>query len=85
MAFTYRPDDTIQAELDKIKDIEGIKANSKALDYIIRWHLHLKSKVEDQEKKIRDLNNKLSDIKTIAKRKQLTDLEYQKMIDSLNE
>lgn len=83
MAFTYRPSEKTQAELDTIKDKEGIKANTKALDYIIGWHIHLKSKVKDQEKKIRDLENELFEIKSILKRKNNADLEYQKLIDSL--
>lgn len=82
MAFTYRPDDEIQARLDEIKKQEEIKANSKALDYIISLHLNLKSKVNNQEKKIRELETELYEIKSILKQKNHADLKLQKLIES---
>ena len=83
MAFTYRPNKSTEDELEEIKDRENIKTNSKALDHVISWHLNLKSKVKDQEKQIRALQNELFEIKSIIKRKNSADSEYQNLIKTL--
>jgi hypothetical protein len=83
MAFTYRPSKKIEAEIEEIKNQEGIKTNSKVLDYVISLHRQFKSEIKNQENKIRDLEKELNEIKSILKRKHFVEVEYQKLIDSM--
>lgn len=83
MAFTYRPDDKTQKNIDEIKKRKGIAANSKAIDYAVNRNLDLEDLVNTQEKTISKLRDELYQIKTTIKRKIQADNEFNQLIDNL--
>ena len=84
MAFVIRPSDDMLKHIESIMENTGNKTKSKVIEYVLSQHEYLERKVESQEGEINKLNNELSDIKNILRRKAVADQAYQRLIESIS-